>query len=129
MQQRLNGDAGTNIQRPRAFGAVNLVGGQREQVCARSVHSDGQLAEGLDGVRMQPCTASMDNIGDFAQGLDRADFIVGVHDGHQHGVFRQRGGDGLRHNGAELVNRQGRNPEPERFQEIRACGDAFKLNG
>jgi hypothetical protein len=46
-----------------------------------------QMTRSLDGVGVEQNTSFLAKCADLLDGLDRSDFIVGVHDGHQRGVF------------------------------------------
>ena len=72
-------DAGPNVERANAFGGVELMAGQGQQVNAQGVHFDRDFADGLSGVGVQQGSATAGDCGDFGNRLDAAHFVVGVH--------------------------------------------------
>src|SRR5262245_57791222 len=114
---RSEAHAPADVQDSDAFRPVNLVRGERQQVDAEFLHVYRNLADRLHGVGVQVETflprvaALFDQRGDLFERLNRADLVVGVHDGDQHGLVGQRLADVFNPYDAFAVNGQvGRAP-------------------
>jgi len=63
------------------------------EVDAESLHINRDLAERLDAIHVQQDAGFARDDGDFGDGLERAELVVGVHDGDQHGLGAQLAAD------------------------------------
>src|ERR1700683_4035065 len=84
-------DAGilsAHVQSADAFGAVNLVPGNRHQVDAVFLDVHRNFADGLHAVHVEKNAFFFCDLANLRDGLDYADFVVGVHDGNQDGLGR-----------------------------------------
>src|SRR5688500_6334829 len=53
MQQRLEGDAGSDVEQPHPLGTTEFVSGEGEQVYAGSAQSQVNVGESLNGIGMK----------------------------------------------------------------------------
>ena len=98
--QVLNGEALADIQGAYALGAVELVAGQAKHVDVLFLDVDVQMAHRLNRIGVEGHARFFANGADFCDGQNGADFIVGVHNCHQAGIFPDGildllGGDGM----------------------------------
>src|SRR5207253_8441535 len=105
------------VQHADAFGGVQLVPGDRQQIDAEVVHFDGNLAERLGGVGVQQDAAGTAECGDLVDRLEGADLVLGVHDADQRGPAVNRRTDVVRVNAAVAVDRHDRHAAAEAAQE------------
>jgi hypothetical protein len=68
------------IERPDAFGRVDLMPGQRKYVYSQFVHIERKFAGCLDRVGMEKDPLLSQDIPELGDGKDHACFIVRVHD-------------------------------------------------
>ena len=92
------GEAAADIQGTDALGAVELVAGQTQHVNVLRLHIDLDVAHSLDRIGVEGNAGFLTNGTDLGDGQHGADFIVGVHGGHQagirpNGVLHLLGGD------------------------------------
>ena len=105
--------------------------GEGQHIDVLLLHVDVQMAHGLHGVGVEQDALFMADRADLRDGQDGADFVVGVHDGHQAGVRP----DGVRHllggDGADGANRQQFHLEALFFQLLQGVenGVVFKSGG
>ena len=78
--------AAADVEGADALWSVELVPGKREQVEFERVHIDRNFACGLYSVGVEVDVGFGRDLADFFEGLHGAEFIVGVHDGDQHGL-------------------------------------------
>ena len=88
-EDRLEDRAFPDVQCSDTLRAVDLVSAQSEQVNTELLHVGRDLAGALDtvGVERNPGVAGQPR--DPGNGLNRAQLVVGVHDGDQHGFRAQ----------------------------------------
>ncbi len=79
-----------HVERADAFGAVDFVRRNGEQVDAVFLHVHGDFADGLNGVHMKEDFLFLGDFADFRDGLDDADFVVRVHDGDENRLGSDR---------------------------------------
>ena len=80
-----------DAQGPRALRSVHLVRRKRQQVDTLPAHIQGKLAGALRRVDVQPGAMFRAKPAEFGNVLNDADFVVHVHQRHEHGVGPQRG--------------------------------------
>ncbi len=87
--------AGADVEGAGAAGAVELVGGEGEEVYAERVDVDAEVGDGLDcvGVDEGAGVCFADLLGDGGDVVECAYFVVGVHDGDEDGFWSDGGGD------------------------------------
>ena len=87
--------AGADVEGAGAAGAVELVGGEGEEVYAECVDVNAEVGDGLDGVGVDEGAGvfGADLLGDGGDVVECADLVVGVHDGDKDGVVSDGGGD------------------------------------
>jgi hypothetical protein len=87
--------AGSDVEGACAAGAVELVGGEGEEVDVEAVDVEAEVGDGLDGVGVDEGAGvfGANLLGDGGDVVECADFVVGVHDGDEDGVVRDGGGD------------------------------------
>ena len=87
--------AGADVEGAGAAGAVELVGGEGEEVYAECVDVNAEVGDGLDGVGVDEGAGvfGADLLGDGGDVVECADLVVGVHDGDEDGVWSDGGGD------------------------------------
>ena len=90
VHQRSQAHALAHVQRADALGPANLVRGKREQLHAELVDVDRHLAGRLHGVGVERDAGFGSDAADLFDGLQRAQLVVGVHDGDEHGLGPQR---------------------------------------
>src|SRR5713101_2669115 len=73
--------ATANVESADALWGVKLVAGNGEKVDAESVHVNGKLSGGLNGVGVEIDIRFFGDVADFLERLDGSELIVGVHDG------------------------------------------------
>ena len=81
-------NAFADIQRARAFGAVELMPRDGKKIDIHLVYINGHRAESLHGIGMKHNALFLAHRADLLNGLDGADFVVGKHDGNQDGLVR-----------------------------------------
>ena len=84
-------DPAANVERADALGSVQLVRGEGEQIDGVALDVDGDFAEGLRGIAMKEDTAFAAERSDFGHRLQDADFVIGGHHAHQHGIGSEGG--------------------------------------
>ena len=72
-----------NIKSAHAFGAVDLMRRERNQIRARALDVERDFSDGLNGVGMEENALFFADFGDFRDRVDRADFVIGEHHGNQ----------------------------------------------
>ena len=77
-------------ERTDTLGGVELVAGEREQIELKRFHVDGNFSGGLHGVGVEIDVGFRGDAANLRERLDGAEFVVGVHDGDEHG-FRANG--------------------------------------
>ncbi len=100
------GVAAANIKRAYTLRSVNLVGGDRQQVDIVLLHVHGNLADRLHAIDREDNAVFLGNLADFLDRIDDADLIVGVHDGDQNRLRRDRLADVLGIDAAIPLHRQ-----------------------
>ena len=92
VHQRLQQPPGAlaHVERTDAFGAVDLVRRDRDEVERERVHIERHLARGLGAIAVQGDTALAAQCADRGEVLQHTDLVVRVHDRGQHGVGTQR---------------------------------------
>ena len=78
-----------HVERSHALGSVQLVAAHAIEVDRERVHVDRNFAERLNAVHMQRHSGLMGDARDIGDGLHGAQFVIGVHDGDQHGLGAQ----------------------------------------
>ena len=111
------------------MGAVQLVGGNREQVDAESLYVDRQLSHGLGGVAVEEDVPFPADGADLVQGLHGADLVVGRHNGNEHGVVADLVRDGFRFDASVTVYRQDGDVETAPFQRFARIQDGVVFGG
>ena len=86
VHQPLQAHAMAHVQRADALGRVELVARQAQKVDVLGLHVDLHVADGLHRVGVEQHAVPLRHRRQLRDGLDGADLVVGVHDGHQHGV-------------------------------------------
>ena len=81
MDQVLDPDAFSDVERPGTLGTVELVGGEREQVDILCLHVNGDIPDSLDGIGVEVHLVLLCNCRQFPDRFDGADLVVRVHDG------------------------------------------------
>lgn len=93
MDQRLEPDPASDIERPDTLWCIEFVAGDGQQIDAKRVDLACNLADRLRCVGVKPDPTFPRNSTDLLDRLDRANLIVGVHDADQDGARR----DGTTH--------------------------------
>ena len=78
--------AAPHPERAGALRPVELVGRQRQQIDAETLHVDRDLADRLHGVRVEQRALRMRDRRQLRNRLDRADLVVGMHDRDEGGL-------------------------------------------
>src|SRR5260370_240313 len=78
-----------NVKRTDALGAIQLVAGNRKQIDLQLIDVDGNFSGRLHGVGVEVDVGFFGDAADLLERLDGAEFVVGVHDGDEHG-FRTK---------------------------------------
>ena len=105
-----------HVQRSDAFGPVDLVGADRQQVDRHCLDVERHAPERLRGVDMEDCVRVAHRFADGGNRLDRSDFVVGRHHRDEHGVGAQRTRDVVRIDEAVPVDRQDGEPPAFAFE-------------
>src|SRR5262249_10312434 len=84
------GIATPNVEGANTLGAVDLVGGNGEKVDIVLLHVHRDLAHGLNAIDGKNNAVFFGDLADFRDRIDRANFVVGVHDGDQNRLRRNR---------------------------------------
>src|SRR6267154_4339580 len=88
---KLNARVATaNIEGTDAFGSVDLVAGDREQVDVVLLDVDWNFANSLHTIDSENNAVFLGNLADFRHRIDDANLIVGIHDGDKN-CFRRNG--------------------------------------
>ena len=74
-----NARAAAHIQRPHAFGSVDLMAGDGHKVDIHRFHIERDLTESLRAIRMEEYITLAADLTDFRQRLDDADLIIHAH--------------------------------------------------
>ena len=77
-----------NVKRTHALRSIELVSRNAQQIDAQFGRIDGDLACGLGRIGVHQDAPLAGHSGDLADRLDRPHLVVGVHDAHQDGPFR-----------------------------------------
>src|SRR5690242_1847866 len=77
------GIATTDVESTDAFGPVNLVSADRQEVDVVFLNVDRDLAHGLHAIHGEENAVFFGDFADLGDGIDYANFVVGVHDGDQ----------------------------------------------
>src|SRR5439155_26121410 len=88
VNQWLQLDTASDIERANTFRGVELVASDREQIDAELVDLGRDLSNRLRCVRMKADPMLPRDRADFLDRLDRADLVVGVHDADQDSAWR-----------------------------------------
>ena len=76
MDQRLQADAISHIQRAHSFRAVELMCRERQQIDRRGIHVKRDFAGALDRVGVKDCACLMGNVRQFIDSLHRSHHVV-----------------------------------------------------
>ena len=98
--------SGPHVEGATAFGTVDLMGAQGQQVDAvlPDIHRD--FSHPLGRVAVKEHAPVFGNPADLPNRMQGADFVVGGHDGDQHGFVGDGVGHVIRADHAVLINRQ-----------------------
>ena len=98
------GVAAADVEGTYPFGAVELMGGEAEQVEVVGLDVEGEFADGLGGVGMEEDAVVVAEGADLADGVKGTDLVIGGHDRDEESLI----GEGLCHlvgaDGAVLVD-------------------------
>ena len=92
-KDRLERRALSHEKGPDPLRCIELVPGDGEEIHPEGIDGDRDLTHRLGRIRMEAHSVVSRQGGKLGDGLDGADLVVGVHDGHQHGVLADRPGD------------------------------------
>ena len=79
-----------DVERADAFGAVDFVRRNREEINAVPLNVHGNFADGLHGVHVKQDFLFLGDFADFLDGLENADFVVRLHDRDENRLGRDR---------------------------------------
>lgn len=100
------GDGGSfpDVEGADAFGSMEFVGGEGDEVDGMGGDVQGNFSGGLYGVGVEEGLVFMGDLGEFVDGLDGSDDVVGGHDGDESGIGSERGFEGFGVDEAVLVD-------------------------
>jgi len=108
----------SNVQGTNAFGTVNLVGAQAEQIDAQFIDIQGNPASSLHGVSMEDNATLLAQATDCSDRLDRADFVIGCRETYQDGLVSHLPRQLVRPKLARIRPRAGRSLGTPAFQSF-----------
>src|SRR5205809_3400360 len=82
VNQRMNRSIPPDVERADSFWSINLVADDGQQINAKWIHLDRNLAKGLRGVRMKNGAAGVRYSRELGNRLHDARFVIRVHDRH-----------------------------------------------
>src|SRR6267378_1614304 len=127
---KLNARVATaNIEGTDAFGSIDLVAGDGEQVDIVLLDVDWNFANRLHTIDSEDDAVFLGNLADFRHGIDDANLVVGIHDGDEN-CFRR---DGFTHvfrvDAAIALYRQVGDFVAVLFEALAGVEYSFVLNG
>lgn len=87
VKQLLQASPAANVERTNALGGIQFMPGKRKQIKLEPLDVDGSFSRGLHGIGVEINVGLFGGASDFLEWLNGAQFVVGVHDGDQHGLF------------------------------------------
>ncbi len=117
-----------HVQRADALRAVQLMSGERNEICRNSADVERDFSGGLRGVGVKHDTALTTNFTNGRNIGDHADLVVGVHKRRQHGVVPKRSAHFLNCEVTILVRRQIRHGEAFLLQALARIEHSFVLD-
>ena len=117
-----------DVEGADTLGAIELVGGEGEEVDVLGLHVDRHVADDLDGIGVEGHLVLPCNRTQFRDRLDRADLVVGVHDGDQDRLVRDRLFEFRRVDEAVLVDREIGDGEAFLLQVLAGMEDRMVLD-
>ncbi len=124
-------ELGADVQSAAALGAVNLVGGDADQVCPQGLGGEGDFEKALDGIGVEQGIGA-EPVGELCHlgnGLDGADLVVHHHNAYQNGVRPQGGFQGVQGDEPLRIRLQIGDGVALAFQLLHAVENGVVLNG
>ena len=79
-----------NVERANALGGIQFMAGKRKQIKLELLDVDGDFSRGLHGISVEINVGLFGDAADFLERLNGAKFVVGMHDGDEHGILANR---------------------------------------
>ena len=128
VKELLQTSAAAKVKSANAFGGVQFVARKRKKIEAALVHVDGNFPRGLHGISMEIDIGFFGDATDFFEGLNRAELVVSVHDGDEHGFLANRAVQILEIDQAVLVHVKISNIHALLFQSLASVKNGFVLD-
>src|SRR5258708_12948149 len=106
IEKLLQTRASADVQRSNALWRIKLVPGEGKQIQAQRVDIDGNLPGGLHCIGMKVDVGIRRDAPNFFERLRRAQLVVGVHHGNQHGFLAKSAAQRLWRNDSLPVDGQ-----------------------
>ena len=121
--------AAANVESADAFGPVEFVAGEREQIDVQRVHVEGKFSGGLDSVGVEINFVFFGDAADFFERLDGPQLVVGVHHGEKDGFGADRSSDSFGIDAAFAIDAQIGDADPLFFGGLARVQDGFVFDG
>ena len=128
VNKRFEPDAATHEQGADAFGRVNLVTGDGQEIDAKLIDIGRNLADGLGSVGVKQDSVLACNAGAIHDRLDGADLVVGMHDADKDRARCDRPAEIIGVDPACAVDRQIGHPCAKAFEKPAGFDDRWVLN-
>ena len=112
-----------------AFGGVELVAGEREQIELQGFDVDGNFSRGLYGVGVEVDVGFGSDAADFGERLDSAEFVVGVHHGDENGFGAKGAAEFVEVDQAFAIDRKVGDGDALLFEGLAGVEDRFVFDG
>jgi len=121
--------AALDEERADAFGSVELVAGEREQIELQGFDIEGNFCGGLHGVRMEVYIGFGGDTANFSERLDGAEFVVGVHHGDENGFGAKGAAELVEINKAIPINGEIADGDALLFKGLAGVENGFVFDG